>query len=143
MSTPVTESRLTRRFAKLKEQNRAAFVTFITANDPNPSFFRQVLEGLPTAGADIIELGMPFSDPMADGPSIQLSSQRALKAGVSIDDLLERVAHAQDIGVGPGPADDLDVVGLALGVAADDVKLGLEVVHNVAGVVASLAYNRA
>ncbi|MEQ8735913.1 MAG: tryptophan synthase subunit alpha [Rhodospirillaceae bacterium] len=96
MSASVTESRLTRRFAKLKEQNRSAFVTFITANDPNPSFFREVLEGLPTAGADIIELGMPFSDPMADGPSIQLSSQRALKAGVTIDDVLDAVKDMRD-----------------------------------------------
>lgn len=92
----VTESRITRRFAKLKEQNRAALVTFITANDPTPDLFRQVLDGLPAAGADMIELGMPFSDPMADGPSIQLSSQRALRAGVSIDDLLSAVASMRE-----------------------------------------------
>ncbi|MGY8962525.1 MAG: tryptophan synthase subunit alpha, partial [Rhodospirillales bacterium] len=61
----MTESRLTRLFEKLKEKDRAALVTFITANDPNPELFRQLLEGMPTAGADIIELGMPFSDPMA------------------------------------------------------------------------------
>jgi tryptophan synthase alpha chain len=96
MSTSVTESRLTRRFEKLKEQDRAALVTFITANDPNPEFFRELLEGMPTAGADIIELGMPFSDPMADGPSIQLSSQRALKAGVSIDDVLGAVKDMRE-----------------------------------------------
>ena len=96
MNAPVTESRLTRRFAKLKEQNRAALVTFITANDPDPAFFHQVLEGLPTAGADIIELGMPFSDPMADGPSIQLSSQRALKAGVNIDYILGAVTEMRE-----------------------------------------------
>lgn len=96
MSASVTESRLTRRFEKLKEQNRAALVTFITANDPNPEFFRQLLEGMPTAGADIIELGMPFSDPMADGPSIQLSSQRALKAGVTIDDVLSAVKEMRE-----------------------------------------------
>lgn len=96
MTSSVTESRLTRRFEKLKAQDRAALVTFITANDPDPKFFRQLLEGLPTAGADIIELGMPFSDPMADGPSIQLSSQRALKAGVSIDDLLGAVAEMRE-----------------------------------------------
>lgn len=96
MSASVTDSRLTRRFEKLKEQDRAALVTFITANDPNPEFFRQLLEGMPTAGADIIELGMPFSDPMADGPSIQLSSQRALKAGVTIDDVLDAVAEMRE-----------------------------------------------
>lgn len=92
----MTESRITRRFAKLKEQNRAALVTFITANDPTPGLFRQILEGLPAAGADMIELGMPFSDPMADGPSIQLSSQRALRAGVSIDSLLADVAALRE-----------------------------------------------
>lgn len=96
MSASVTESRLTRRFEKLKEQNRAALVTFITANDPNPEFFRQLLKGMPAAGADIIELGMPFSDPMADGPSIQLSSQRALKAGVTIDDVLGAVKEMRE-----------------------------------------------
>lgn len=96
MSSAVTESRITRRFAKLKEQKRAALVTFITANDPTPDLFRQILEGLPAAGADMIELGMPFSDPMADGPSVQLSSQRALKAGVSIDSLLADVAAMRE-----------------------------------------------
>jgi tryptophan synthase alpha chain len=97
MSASVTESRLTRLFEKLKEQDRAALVTFITANDPNPELFRQLLEGMPTAGADIIELGMPFSDPMADGPSIQLSSQRALKAGVTIDDVLGAVKRMREL----------------------------------------------
>jgi tryptophan synthase alpha chain len=96
MSAPVTESRLTRRFEKLKEKDRAALVTFITANDPDPAVFRQLLEGLPTAGADIIELGMPFSDPMADGPSVQLSSQRALKVGVTIDDVLSAVSDMRE-----------------------------------------------
>ena len=97
MSASVTESRLTRLFEKLKEKDRAALVTFITANDPNPELFRQLLEGMPTAGADIIELGMPFSDPMADGPSIQLSSQRALKAGVTIDDVLGAVKQMREL----------------------------------------------
>ncbi|MDG2242853.1 MAG: tryptophan synthase subunit alpha [Rhodospirillaceae bacterium] len=96
MSAPLRESRLTRRFEKLKEKDRAALVTFITANDPDPAVFRQLLEGLPTAGADIIELGMPFSDPMADGPSVQLSSQRAIKVGVTIDDVLGAVADMRE-----------------------------------------------
>lgn len=97
MSTAiVTESRITRRFAKLKEQNRAALVTFVTANDPTPEVFSQVLDGMPAAGADMIEIGMPFSDPMADGPSVQLSSQRALKAGVSIDELFNAVAAMRE-----------------------------------------------
>ena len=96
MSGLVTESRITRRFAKLKDQNRAGLVTFITANDPDPKVFGQILEGLPAAGADLIELGMPFSDPMADGPSIQLSSQRALKSGVSLDDILQTIAGLRE-----------------------------------------------
>ncbi len=95
MGTPI-ESRVTRRFAKLKEQDRAALVTFITANDPDADIYRQLLEGLPAAGADMIEIGMPFSDPMADGPSIQVSSQRALRHGVSPDDVLASVAALRE-----------------------------------------------
>ncbi len=90
------DSRVTRRFAKLKEQDRAALVTFITANDPDADTFRQLLEGMPAAGADMIEIGMPFSDPMADGPSIQLSSQRALRAGVMLDDVLAAVTALRE-----------------------------------------------
>lgn len=90
------QSRITRRFAKLKEQNRAGLVTFITANDPNAKVFGQILEGMPAAGADLIELGMPFSDPMADGPSVQLSSQRALRAGVTLQGVLDTVAAMRE-----------------------------------------------
>jgi tryptophan synthase alpha chain len=68
-------------------------VTFVTANDPTPVIFREILEGLPSAGADIIEIGVPFSDPMADGPAIQASSQRALKHHTSIDNVLAAVAE--------------------------------------------------
>lgn len=75
------ESRIDRRFADLKRQGRAGLVTFITAGDPDYETSKEILLGLPAAGADIIELGMPFSDPMADGPAVQASSQRALKAG--------------------------------------------------------------
>lgn len=71
-------SRLQTRFAKLKEQNRAALVTFITAGDPDYASSLEILKGLPDAGADVIELGMPFTDPMADGPAIQLANIRAL-----------------------------------------------------------------
>lgn len=74
-------SRIDRRFAELKCEGRAALVAFVTAGDPDYETSKQILLGLPEAGADIIELGMPFSDPMADGPAIQASSQRALKAG--------------------------------------------------------------
>ncbi|MDX2307731.1 MAG: tryptophan synthase subunit alpha [Hyphomicrobium sp.] len=77
----VTSSRIETRFAKLKADGRAALVTFITAGDPDAETSAAILAGLPAAGADIVELGMPFSDPMADGPPIQMSGQRALKAG--------------------------------------------------------------
>ena len=71
-------SRLQTRFAELKQQNRAALVTFITAGDPDYASSLEILKGLPDAGADVIELGMPFTDPMADGPAIQLANIRAL-----------------------------------------------------------------
>jgi tryptophan synthase alpha chain len=74
-------SRLDRRFAALRAQGAAAFVTFVTAGDPDLATAQAILDGLPAAGADIVELGMPFSDPMAEGPPIQASSQRALAAG--------------------------------------------------------------
>jgi tryptophan synthase alpha chain len=77
-------SRITARFAELKAQGRAAFVPFITAGDPDFEISRAILEALPGAGADVIELGMPFSDPMADGPAVQASSLRALNAGATI-----------------------------------------------------------
>ncbi|MDO9321269.1 MAG: tryptophan synthase subunit alpha [Pseudomonas sp.] len=71
-------SRLQRRFAELKQQNRAALVTFVTAGDPDYATSLSILKGLPAAGADVIELGMPFTDPMADGLAIQLANIRAL-----------------------------------------------------------------
>jgi tryptophan synthase alpha chain len=74
-------SRIERRFAELKERGRKALVTFVTAGDPDYTTSKEILLGLPAAGADIIELGMPFSDPMADGPAVQASSLRALKSG--------------------------------------------------------------
>ena len=85
-------SRIDRRFSVLKEHGRAALVTFVTAGDPDLETSRAILMGLPEAGADIIELGMPFSDPMADGPAIQASSQRALKAGQTMRRTLDLVA---------------------------------------------------
>ena len=76
-----TSSRIDRRFAELKREGRKALVTFITAGDPDYETSAKILAGLPKAGADVIEVGMPFSDPMADGPAIQASSLRALHAG--------------------------------------------------------------
>jgi tryptophan synthase alpha chain len=84
-------SRIATRFAELKRANRAAFVPFITAGDPDAETTFAVLEKLPGAGADLIELGVPFSDPMADGPAIQASSQRALKAGMTLPKVLDLV----------------------------------------------------
>jgi len=86
-------TRLDKRFQALKAEGRAAFITFITAGDPDPETTLEILRGLPEAGADIIELGMPFTDPMADGPSIQASSQRALKSGMSMARTLELVRN--------------------------------------------------
>lgn len=68
-------------FARLRAEGRAGLIAFITAGDPDPASSLALLKALPAAGADVIELGMPFSDPMADGPAIQASSLRALKAG--------------------------------------------------------------
>jgi tryptophan synthase alpha chain len=84
-------SRLQTRFAELKEQNRAALVTFVTAGDPNYDAALAILNGLPEAGADVIELGMPFTDPMADGPSIQLANIRALGAKQNLAKTLQMV----------------------------------------------------
>lgn len=96
MSTPKLNvenagNRIAARFELLKKHKRPGLVTFITANDPTPGEFMDILEGLPAAGADLIEIGIPFSDPAADGPSIQLSGQRSLKHGTKIDDVLEAV----------------------------------------------------
>jgi tryptophan synthase alpha chain len=84
-------SRLAAKFSALKKQGRAAFVPFITAGDPDMDTSFAILEQLPAAGADVIELGIPFSDPMADGPAVQASSVRALKAGATMLKVLEMV----------------------------------------------------
>ena len=89
-------TRLEKRFDELKSQGRAAFVTFITAGDPNTEDSLAILKGLPAAGADVIELGMPFTDPMADGPAIQHSSQRALKAGQTMLKTLDMVRRFRE-----------------------------------------------
>jgi tryptophan synthase alpha chain len=91
-------TRIDRRFAELKSEGRSALVTFLTAGDPDGETSLAILKALPGAGADVIELGMPFSDPMADGPAIQLSSQRALKAGQTTGrtvDLVREVRKSQ------------------------------------------------
>ena len=84
-------SRLADTFARLKKEGRAAFVPFITAGDPDMETSFAILSKLPEAGADVIELGMPFTDPMADGPAVQASSVRALKAGATMAKVLKMV----------------------------------------------------
>ncbi len=83
--------RIARKFATLREAGKKALVTFVTAGDPDYATSLEILKGLPKAGADVIELGMPFSDPMADGPAIQRSSQRALRGGQNMRKTLEMV----------------------------------------------------
>jgi tryptophan synthase alpha chain len=86
-------SRIATTFARLKEQGKKALIPFITAGDPDPGLAVPLMHALARAGADVIELGVPFSDPMADGPVIQRSSERALRHGVSLRDVLGFVAE--------------------------------------------------
>ncbi len=81
-------SRIEQRFAALKREGRAGLVTYLTCGDPDAESFAQILAGLPQAGADLIEIGVPFSDPMADGPAIQAAGLRALKAGMTLAKVL-------------------------------------------------------
>jgi len=91
MSGAQADGRIERRFAALKQEGRGGLVTFVTAGDPTHEVSREIVLGLPAAGADLIELGMPFSDPMADGPSVQASSLRALANGASLRKTLSLV----------------------------------------------------
>jgi tryptophan synthase alpha chain len=84
-------SRIAARFAELRHARRAGLVTFLVGGDPDAATFAQLLARLPEAGADLIEIGMPFSDPMADGPSIQAAGQRALRAGMTLATILALV----------------------------------------------------
>ena len=83
--------RITKRFAELKAGKRAGLVAYVSAGDPDAATGYEILKGLPAAGADLIELGMPFTDPMADGPSVQAAGQRALKAGITVDATFDMV----------------------------------------------------
>ncbi len=84
-------TRIDARFAELRKAGRKAFVSFIMAGDPDYDTSLEVMKGLPAAGVDIIEMGMPFTDPMADGPTIQLAGQRALAGGQTMDKTLAMV----------------------------------------------------
>ncbi len=91
MTTSYNKTRIDRRFATLKADGKKAFVTFLTAGDPDYDTSLKIIKGLPEAGADVIEIGMPFTDPMADGPAIQASSLRALEAGQTTIKTLQMV----------------------------------------------------
>jgi len=93
-------SRIQTTFDKLKQHNRKALIPFFTAGDPAPAITVPLLHALVEAGADIIELGVPFSDPMADGPTIQRSSERALKHGVGLHHVLDMVAEFRRSNIG-------------------------------------------
>jgi tryptophan synthase alpha chain len=84
-------TRIDTRFAELKKEGRAAFVTFVMCGDPDLATSLEIIKALPKAGADIIEIGMPFTDPMADGPAIQAAGLRALKAGTTLKKTLQVV----------------------------------------------------
>ena len=88
----MTTARIDARFAALKAEGRAAFVAYVMAGDPDRDTALAILQGLPGAGADLIELGFPFSDPMAEGPPIQRAAQRALAAGMTTRGTLDLVA---------------------------------------------------
>ncbi|VAW02233.1 Tryptophan synthase alpha chain [hydrothermal vent metagenome] len=90
------KSRIDARFAKLKDEGRSALVTFVTAGDPDFDASMDIINGLAEAGADVIEFGMPFTDPMADGPAIQASSLRALANGQNMIKTLEMVRQFRE-----------------------------------------------
>ena len=94
-SPTISSDAVTRRFAELRAAGRRALVPYITAGHPDEARTLELIAGLEAAGADAIELGLPFSDPMADGPVIQASSQQALEQGMNFDRWLDLVARAR------------------------------------------------
>ena len=86
-------TRIDQKFAALKAEGKKAFVAYVMAGDPDPETSLEIVKGLPAAGVDIIELGLPFTDPMADGPTIQLAGQRALVAGQTLQKTLDLAAE--------------------------------------------------
>ena len=92
----MTTARIDARFAALKAEGRAGFVAYVMAGDPTRDQALEILRGLPAAGADIIELGFPFSDPMAEGPPIQRAALRGLKAGLTLKGTLDLAAAFRD-----------------------------------------------
>jgi len=114
----VTTARIDARFARLKAEGRAGFVAYVMAGDPSRDQALEILRGLPGAGADIIELGFPFSDPMAEGPPIQKAAQRGLNAGLTLKGTL---ALARDF-----RADDADTPLILMGYLNPIETLGYE-----------------
>ena len=90
-------NRITTKFNELKEKGRIALITYITAGDPSLEFSEEIVLKLEESGADIIELGIPFSDPMADGPTIQLASERALSCGTTLKGVLDTVGRIRKV----------------------------------------------
>jgi tryptophan synthase alpha chain len=95
VSATISSERVAERFAQLRAEGRRALVPYVTAGHPSPDTTGELLVGLQNAGADILEVGVPFSDPMADGPIIQASSQTALAAGMTFDRVLDIVSRAR------------------------------------------------
>ncbi len=94
-----TANRIDRVFEQCRADNRAALVMYVTAGDPDLAFTERLLPAIAASGADVIEIGVPFSDPMADGPAIQEASQRALKSGTTMKGILNTVRAVRDAGV--------------------------------------------
>jgi tryptophan synthase alpha chain len=90
-ATTITKGRISSKLEQTKQEGRCALVTFLTAYDPNPELSLKMLKGLPNAGADLIEIGVPFSDPMADGPTIQAAGERAIASGATVANVLSLV----------------------------------------------------
>jgi tryptophan synthase alpha chain len=91
-----TMSRIQRTFERLAADRRAGLVTYVTAGDPDPARSARIIRALDRAGADIIEVGVPFSDPLADGPVIQRASERALAAGTTLSSTLDLIGSMRD-----------------------------------------------
>ena len=111
-------SKIQATFERLRAQRRKALIPFITAGDPDPALTVTLMHTLVEAGADIIELGVPFSDPMADGPTIQRASERALAKGVSLRQVLEMVANFR--------ADDNETPVVLMGYANPIESMGVD-----------------
>jgi len=88
----LSRARIDARFARLRQEGRAGFIPYVMAGDPDPETALAILKGLPAAGADLIEVGFPFSDPLAEGPPIQRAAQRALARGMTLQKTLDLVA---------------------------------------------------